>query len=193
MWTSSFPVILHVLHHPVLCIPRWLQSPQADASTTGRLAVIAHLTPPRVSATPRYHAFMRGLGGSTKHLLCALQPGASQVVTLRRATMLQAKLHCLHPTLFPLLHHTTPPTPLLAIDPTNNGAAACGTEPGVSQEAEDTGMMVVEDPPPGPADAAPAGNPATTPMPQVLAARSGLKLHLAPIKSQVRQQFLSSQ
>lgn len=129
----------------------------ASGSSPARMVMMAHLTNARMAASGRYRTWMESLGSGINHLMCSLMPGDTQAVTLRRATMLQAKLNSIHPTLFPLLHPTTPPPP--------------------PSDLKDHHWQAVDG-----VEAAAAGS--TAPLPQVVAGRSGLKLTLTPIKAQ---------
>lgn len=68
------------------------QCPQAgsEAAASGRLCVLAHLSPARLARTPEYTAWMASLGPHVRHLVCALE---GQPCTLRRATILQVGMH----------------------------------------------------------------------------------------------------
>ena len=73
----------------------------ADAEKSARLQLVVHLAPAEVVRAPAYAAWAASFPPTATHVLAALAPRRGLPV-MRSAAAMQAKLHALAPTVFPL-------------------------------------------------------------------------------------------
>ncbi|KAK9807250.1 hypothetical protein WJX73_003185 [Symbiochloris irregularis] len=80
-----------------------LLSSSEDASPVLNASIVIHLGPHEVVTSPPYQKWLASFGGSTRHVLVNSTATRGDPV-LQSSARLQAKLHLLHPTIFPLQH-----------------------------------------------------------------------------------------
>eukprot|EP00798_Chlamydomonas_sp_ICE-L_P013437 gene13437-19293_t len=143
---------------------------------TPRVRIMAHFTPSHVACSSEYQAWVASLGPGWRHLL--LSSGSGQLTAQQRATALQAKLNCLHPTLFPPLK----------LDPASSwsgkGGAAQGPDvvPLMGVLPDGSFSAMEKEDLPNLAKAVPIGSEWDMDAGKLVRPPSGFRFHLAPFK-----------